>query len=109
MPCGVKGGKFTMRVITWAVLAAAFLTAPAGAAKHDTPANIAAAVADSNRPEADRTRDANRKPGDTLAFAGVKAADRVADIIPGTGYFTRLFAKAVGPKGYVYAYFPSDI
>jgi predicted methyltransferase len=50
-----------------------------------------------------------RKPAECLAFAGVKPGDRVADIIPGTGYFTRLFSKAVGPKGYVYAYIPSDI
>lgn len=72
-------------------------------------ANIAAAVADPNRPEADRARDANRKPADCLDFAAVKPGDRVADIVPGGGYFTRLFSKAVGPKGYVYAYLPSDI
>ena len=35
------------------------------------PENIAAAVADSTRPDADKQRDANRKPTETLAFAGV--------------------------------------
>jgi len=98
-----------MRTIAWAALAAAVMTAPADAAEHKIPANIAAAVANPDRPAADRARDANRKPADCLAFAGVKPGDRVADIIPGTGYFTRLFAKAVGPNGYVYAYAPSDI
>lgn len=98
-----------MRMIAWAAMAAAMLTMQAGAADHKIPGNISAAVADPNRPQTDRDRDANRKPGETLAFAGVKAGDRVADIIPGTGYFTRLFSKAVGPKGYVYAYIPSNI
>ena len=99
----------TMWMFARAAIAALLLTLPAIAADHKIPANIAAAVADSNRPEADRSRDANRKPAECLAFAGVKPGDRVADIIPGTGYFTRLFSKAVGPKGYVYAYIPSDI
>jgi predicted methyltransferase len=81
----------------------------AAAATEKVPANIAAAVADPARPQTDRARDANRKPAESLAFAGVKPGDRVADLIPGGGYFARLFAKAVGPKGYVYAYLPSDI
>lgn len=97
-----------MRTIAFAALAV-ILTVPAGAADQKVPPNIAAAVADPARPEADRARDVNRKPGESLAFAGVKPGDRVADVIPGTGYFTRLFSKAVGPNGYVYAYFPSNI
>ncbi|HEX3431572.1 MAG TPA: hypothetical protein VHT03_11860 [Rhizomicrobium sp.] len=97
-----------MRAVTWAVLAASLFVVP-GAAEQKISATISAAVADPNRPQADRVRDANRKPAECLTFAGVKAGDRIADIIPGTGYFTRLFSKAVGPKGYVYAYLPSDI
>lgn len=98
-----------MRMIAWAAFAVAALTVSAGAVEHKIPANIAAAVANPKRPEADRARDANRKPAECLAFAGVKPGDRVADIIPGTGYFTKLFSKAVGPKGYVYAYIPSEL
>ena len=41
-----------------------------------------------------------------LAFSGVKPGDKVADLIPGGGYFTLLFAKVVGPKGHVYASVP---
>jgi predicted methyltransferase len=97
-----------MRAIAGAVLAATFVVVPV-AADQKIPPNIAAAVADPNRPQADRARDTNRKPAECLAFAGVKPGDRVADILPGAGYFTRLFAKAVEPKGYVYSYIPSDI
>ncbi|HEX4158300.1 MAG TPA: class I SAM-dependent methyltransferase [Rhizomicrobium sp.] len=84
-------------------------TAVAMAAADTIPANIAAAVADPARPAADRARDANRKPAESLTFAGVKPGDRIADLIPGGSYFTRLFSKAVGPKGYVYGYIPSDL
>jgi predicted methyltransferase len=70
------------------------------------PANITAAVADSNRPDTDKQRDANRKPAETLAFLGVKPGEKIAELIPGGGYFTRLFSKAVGPKGHVYALVP---
>src|SRR5271169_3693329 len=67
---------------------------------------IAAAVADSTRPDADKLRDANRKPVQTLEFLGVKPGEQVAEILPGGGYFTRIFSKAVGPSGHVYALVP---
>ncbi|HEX5377576.1 MAG TPA: methyltransferase [Phenylobacterium sp.] len=64
---------------------------------------VVAAVADKGRPEADTKRDAARKPAEMLEFAGVKPGQTVADFLPGGGYFTRIFSKAVGPKGTVYA------
>jgi predicted methyltransferase len=70
------------------------------------PGNVTAAVADGNRPDADKQRDANRKPADTLVFLGVKSGGKVGEIIPAGGYFTRLFSKAVGPKGHVFALVP---
>jgi len=74
------------------------------------PASIVAAVADPSRPAADRDLDAARKPAETLAFIGVGRGDKVVDIIPGQGqYFTHLFAAAVGPKGVVYAFVPSEL
>ena len=54
-------------------------------------------------------RDANRKPEQILAFAGIKPADKVADYAAGQGYFTRLFAHIVGDKGHVYASVPSAL
>jgi predicted methyltransferase len=72
-----------------------------------TPAAAAqAAVADSARPEADRARDATRMPAEVVAFAGIKAGDKVAELLPGGGYFTRIFSKVVGPSGVVYALAP---
>jgi predicted methyltransferase len=65
--------------------------------------HIAAAVADQRRPEADRARDALRHPAEIMAFAGVRPGWRIADVGPGGGYYTRLFAVAVGDQGRVYA------
>lgn len=65
-------------------------------------ANIVAAVADTRRPQVDRDRDATRHPAETLAFAQIEPGDRVADIFPGGGYWTRMFAVAVGEEGRVY-------
>jgi predicted methyltransferase len=41
-----------------------------------------------------------------VAFTGLGPGDKVADLIPGSGYFTRIFAKVVGPAGKVYAAVP---
>jgi predicted methyltransferase len=67
---------------------------------------LAAAVFDSNRPDADKQRDADRKPVQTLEFLGVKPGEQVGEILPAGGYFTRIFSKAVGPSGHVYALVP---
>jgi predicted methyltransferase len=83
---------------------AALLASPAIVLAAPT-AQMKAAVADSNRPSADTARDENRKPADMLAFGGITPGKVVVDMLPGAGYFTRIFAKAVEPNGRVYAYF----
>jgi predicted methyltransferase len=67
---------------------------------------IAAAVANPQRPEADRARDPLRKPAEIVAFAGVEPGAVVAEIAPGGGYYTRVLAASVGPEGKVYALMP---
>jgi predicted methyltransferase len=57
---------------------------------------------------ADATADARRHPAEVLSFSGVKAGDAVAELIPGSGYFTRIFSKVVGPRGHVYAVWPDE-
>ncbi len=74
-----------------------------GSGTGGVPKAIAAAVADPARTQADRDADAARKPAESVAFAGVKAGDKVVDLWPGSGYFTRIFSSVVGPKGHVYA------
>ena len=73
------------------------------------PTFLAAAVGDPARPEVDRARDADRKPAESLVFAGLTPGMKVADVVPGGGYFTRIFSVAVGPSGHVYAYVPDEL
>jgi predicted methyltransferase len=82
---------------------------PSGPVAVSIPANIAASLSDPSRPAADMIRDKDRHPGEVLAFAGVRPGAKVADLIPGGGYFTRILSKAVGPKGRVYAYVPDEL
>jgi predicted methyltransferase len=79
------------------------ISASAQPAPNGARSAIEAAVTDSQRPEADRARDAVRKPADCLAFAGVKAGDHVVELLPGGGYFTRIFSVTVGATGHVFA------
>jgi predicted methyltransferase len=67
------------------------------------PTHIAEAVANPDRPYTDRQRDARRKPAEVIAFAGIESGDKVADFMPGDGYFTRILCKAVGDSGHIYA------
>src|SRR4051812_13088943 len=65
--------------------------------------DYAAVLADPIRPDADRVRDADRKPAELVAFAGVRPGDKVAELAPGGGYFTRILSGVVGPEGHIYA------
>src|ERR1700719_3660093 len=88
----------------------AVVTLASGALAMDNASNSTAAtmaVADPSRPDSDTTRDADRKPAQTLVFAGIKSGDKVADYVADAGYFTRLFASIVGSPGHVYAVEPS--
>jgi predicted methyltransferase len=73
------------------------------------PGNHVAAVSDAGRPQSDKDRDPERKPLEMLEFIKVKSGQTVVDLMPGGGYFTRLFSVAVGPKGKVYAFLPSEM
>ena len=98
-----------IRAVAFAASALAFgvIAFAAGGPSPDVSAALAAAVADPSRPDSDTTRDANRKPEQTLAFSGIKPGDKVADYVADAGYFTRLFASVVGYKGHVYAVEPT--
>jgi predicted methyltransferase len=85
-----------------ALLTAAALAVLTAAAQAATPAYITAAVAAPDRPAVDQARDADRKPAAMLEFAEVKPGQSIAELLPGAGYFTRIFSTAVGEKGKVY-------
>jgi predicted methyltransferase len=96
-----------------ASLAAASAVAGTHHAKHSAkagaiPAYVQAAVADPGR-EADRAKDANRHAAEIVAFSGVKPGDKVLELVPGSGYWTRVFSKVVGADGHVYGAIPAPM
>jgi predicted methyltransferase len=107
----VTNKRTPMQIMAVAVAASALalgvVAFAAGGPLPDLSAAFAAAVADPSRPDSDTTRDADRKPAQTLAFAGIKSGDKVADYVADSGYFTRLFADIVGSTGHVYAVEPT--
>ena len=90
-----------MRHLSVAALMLALLM-PVSIFAADLPAQVLSAVGDSTRPKADTDADASRKPGETLAFSGVKSEMVVGEFYPGGGYFTRMLSDIVGPQGHVY-------
>lgn len=73
-----------------------------------TPAVVSKALADPAR-QADVADDARRKIADVMTFAEVKPGQSVLELVPGSGYWTRVFSAIVGPQGHVYTVWPSEM
>ncbi|MDT8409071.1 MAG: hypothetical protein RQ741_05685 [Wenzhouxiangellaceae bacterium] len=54
------------------------------------------------RSDAERERDANRLPVETLDFLGLDETMTVVELIPGAGWYTRLLAPALREQGKLY-------
>jgi predicted methyltransferase len=81
---------------------------PSAFADAQIPSALSAAVADPRRPLNQVALDSSRKPAQLIFFARLKAGDRVADFMPGNGYFTRIMSEVVGAHGHVYAFLPQE-
>ena len=71
--------------------------------KAPEPVDYQAAVRHPDRPDADRERDAARKPAEVLAFIGVNPGMTVLDMFTGGGYYAELLSHVVGDGGKVIA------
>jgi predicted methyltransferase len=96
------------RAIPAVALCCALMVSVADAAAVSVP-SVRASVEGAGRPDEDRARDADRKPAEVMTFAGVKPGIVIVELLPGSGYYTRLLAAAVGPKGKVYAFVPTVV
>ncbi|WP_420469832.1 class I SAM-dependent methyltransferase [Brevundimonas sp. FT23042] len=70
--------------------------------------DYAAVLASPIRTDEDRARDEARQTALIVDFTGVRPGWKVADMIIGGGYFTRIFSAAVGPEGHVTAWQPDE-
>ncbi len=88
-----------MKLITTALLLSLAFSAQA---TNEIDMKIEAALADEARPQADRDRDRNRRPADTLNFFGLKDNLRVMELLPGGGWYTRVLAPVLAENGRLY-------
>jgi len=104
--------EYVMRLTVLAVLIAFTLPA-AGLAQapslYSGPISpvVVKAISDPAR-QADQSSDARRKVAQVMMFAEVKPGQKVLELIPGSGYFTRVFSTIVGSKGHVYVVWPNE-
>lgn len=77
---------------------------PAVAVTAPAASIYAAALSNALRPDADRERDAARKPGEVLEFAGITPGMTVLDMFTADGWYSEVIAHVVGPSGRVFAH-----
>jgi len=71
--------------------------------------DLAARLASGDRSDADKARDAGRKPAEVVTFLGIEPGMTVVDLIAAGGWYTEVLATAVGPDGMVYAQNPAFV
>lgn len=95
-----------MTILTLTLCTAALTLFEAQADMHGGFADrVQAALDEESRPAKDKARDGNRLPKETLAFFGVESDQRVLELLPGGGWYTRLLAPALEGTGQLYLAF----
>src|SRR4051794_9273004 len=73
------------------------------------PADVAAAVAATAKRSEDNVKlDEGRKPAEVLSFLGLKSGMQAIDMFGGNRYWAEIMAPAVGPKGHVTVWEPTQ-
>ena len=93
------------------VVAAVLLAAPAALAVVDNnppppkvPTYIQKGVESRERAEKQKDRDVGRKPGETLAFSGIRPGQKVVELASFGQYYTDIMAPVIGPRGHLWMY-----
>lgn len=88
-----------------ALIAFTIAVAPLAAAQAQRGApDYAAAVSAPGRAASDVALDEVRRPAEVLRWLGLRRGDRVLDYFAGSGYYSEIMARAVGPTGSVTAW-----
>jgi len=66
-------------------------------------AKLKAAMASDIRTDAEKERDSNRLPVETLKFFGLRDDMKIIELLPGGGWYTKLLAPVVKDNGEFYA------
>ena len=99
-----------MRLLKSVALGLALAAAPLAAkAPLQPPADVAAAVANTAARTPDNLKlDEGRKPAELLGFLGLKPGMHVLDMFGANKYWAEIMAPAVGPKGHVTVWQPTQ-
>ena len=73
-------------------------------ASDEATSTYIAALENPGRTDADRARDAGRKPAEVLEFIGIAPGMDVLDMFSGGGYYTEMLSHVVGSSGSVIAH-----
>ena len=92
--------------MAFALLTAAF-SHPTSGAEDGIPAYVTNAMGDPAR-KTDKADDLRRRMAAVMTFTGIKPGDKVLELVPGSGYWTRVFSAIVGPEGHVYTVWPDE-
>lgn len=57
---------------------------------------------------ADTKDDARRQMAAVMTFTGVAPGDKVLELVPGQGYWTKVFSLVTGEEGHVYTVWPEE-
>jgi len=85
-----------------ALLCMLLIVSVATEAANEIDAKVETALAAQARPQADRDRDGNRRPLQTLKFFGLEDDMRVLELLPGGGWYTRVLAPVLAENGKLY-------
>ena len=99
-----------MRLLKSVAFGLALAAAPLAAkAPLQPPADVAAAVANTAARTPDNVKlDEGRKPAELLGFLGLKPGMHVLDMFGANKYWAEIMAPAVGPKGHVTVWQPTQ-
>ena len=101
-----------MKPASWLALVSLAIIASypmAAAADEHGEVGLSERLAAGGRAEADKKRDAGRKPADVVAFLDVEPGMTVVDLIAAGGYYSEVLSLAVGGEGTVYAQNPPRV
>ena len=75
---------------------------------HSVEDKVKAAMKSDVRTEAEKKRDRNRRPVQTLKFFGLESDMKIMELIPGGGWYTKLLYPAVADEGEFYVAISTD-
>ncbi|WP_100658472.1 class I SAM-dependent methyltransferase [Alteromonas flava] len=70
---------------------------------HSTADKVKAAMQADIRSDAEKERDRNRRPVETLEFFGLEHDMKIVELLPGGGWYTKLLVPTVAENGEYYA------